>query len=113
MPVTARVVSDERMAARRVLAACEVAAERQRAEALACNHHLQLVEAHMAAVGFAPSGTVLAEDVRGLQDWSNHDRRRYRAGGFSVSRFACLWRGAFRPLSGLSILAIIPVATRV
>ena len=36
-----------------------------------------------------------------------------RAGGFSVSCFACLWRGAFRLLSGLSILAIIPIATRV
>ena len=57
----------------------------------------------MAAVGFAPSSTVLAEDVRKLQNWSNHDRRRYRAGCFSVSCFACLWRGAFRPLSGLSI----------
>ena len=67
----------------------------------------------MAAVGFAPSGTVLAEDVRDLQNGSNHDRRRYRADGFSVSRLTCLWRGAFRPLSGLSILAIIPVATRV
>ena len=61
------------MAARRVLAACDVAAERQRAAALDCTHHLQLVEAHMAAVGFAPSGTVLAEDVRELQNWSNHD----------------------------------------
>jgi catechol 2,3-dioxygenase-like lactoylglutathione lyase family enzyme len=27
--------------------------------------------------------------------------RRPRAGGFSVSRFGRLWRGAFRPLSGL------------
>ena len=67
----------------------------------------------MAVVGFAPSVTVVAEDVRDLQNWSNHDRRRYRAGGFSRFRVACLWRGAFRPLSGLSILAIIPVATRV
>ncbi len=55
------------MAARRILAACDVAAERQRAAALDRTHHLQLVEAHMAAVGFAPSGTVLAEDVRDLQ----------------------------------------------
>jgi hypothetical protein len=56
---------------------------------------------------------VVAEDVRDLQNWSNHDRRRYRAGDFSVSCFACLWRDTFRPLSGLSILAIIPIATRV
>ena len=67
----------------------------------------------MAAVGLAPRGTVLAEDVRDLQYGSNHDRRRYRAGGFSASRFACLWRGGLRRASGLSILAIIPVATRV
>src|SRR5215468_10757717 len=53
MPVSARVVGDERMAARRVLAACDVAAERHRAAALDCTHHLQLVEAHMAAVGLA------------------------------------------------------------
>ena len=101
------------MAARRVLAACDVAAERHRAAALDRTHHLQLVEAHMAAVGLTPGGTVIAEDVRDLQSWSNHDRRRYGAGGFSVSRFARLRRGAFRPSSGLSILAIIPIATRV
>ena len=118
LPITgfahkARVVSDERMAARRVLAACDVPAERRRAAALGRTHHLQLVEAHMAAVGLTPSGTVVAEYVRDLQNWSSHSRRRYRAGGSSVSRFACLWRGAFRRASGLSILAIIPVATRV
>src|SRR5262249_42460879 len=113
MPVAARVVSDKRMAARRVLAACDVAAERRRAAALDGTHHLQLVGAHMAAVGLTPSGTVVAKDVRDLQSWSNHDRRRYGAGGFSVSRFARLRRGVFRPASGLSILAIIPIATRV
>jgi transposase len=42
------------MAARRVLAACDVAAKRHRAAALDCTHHLQLVEAHMAAVGLTP-----------------------------------------------------------
>ena len=112
MSITARVVSDERVAARRVLAACDVAAERHCAAALDCTHHLQLVEAHMATVGLTPSGTVIAEDVRDLQRWSNHNRRRYGAGGFSVSRFARLWRGVLRRTSGLSILAINPVATR-
>jgi hypothetical protein len=101
------------MAARRVLAACHVAAERHCSAALDRTHHLQLVEAHMAAIGLTPSGTVIAEDVRDLQNWSNHDRRRYGAGGFSVSRFVRLRCGAFRPASGLSILEIIPVATRV
>src|SRR5262249_9174180 len=101
------------MAARRVLAACDVAAERRRAAAFDCTHHLQLVEAHMAAVGLTPRRAVVAEDVRDLQSWSNHERRRYGAGGLVVSRFARLRRGAFRPASGLSILAIIPIATRV
>ena len=67
----------------------------------------------MAAVGLAPGGTVLAEDVRELQNGPNHDRRRYRAGGFSAFRVARLWRGAVRRASGLSILAMSPVATRV
>src|SRR5215467_3098038 len=101
------------MAACRVLTACDVAAERRRAAAFDGTHHLHLVEAHMTAVGLTPSGTVIAEDVRDLQNWSNHDRRRYGAGGCSASRFARLRRGAFRPASGLSILEIIPVATRV
>src|SRR5215475_3656162 len=125
MPVTARVVGDERMATRRVFAACDMAAERHCAAALDCAHHFQLVEAHMAAVGLTPSGTVIAEDIRDLQSWSNHNRRRYDAGGFSVSGFARrllrgavsgfarLGRGALRRTSGLSIFAINPVATRV
>jgi hypothetical protein len=37
----------------------------------------------------------------------------YGVGGSSVSRLARLRRGALRPSSGLSILDIIPVATRV
>jgi len=90
MSIPARVESDVRMAARRVLAACDVAAERRRAAALDRAHHLQLVEARMAAVGLAPRGTVLAEDVRELQNGPNHDRRRYRAGGFLRSAWpAC------------------------
>ena len=57
----------------------------------------------MAAVGLAPSGTVVAEDVRDLQSWSSHNWRRYDAGGSSVSHFARLWRGALKRASGLSI----------
>src|ERR1700746_1690192 len=85
MPVTARAVSDERMAARRVLAACDVAAERRRAAAFDCTHHLELVEAHMAAVGLTPRGTVIAEDVRDLQSWSNHD-----GGAMAPAASSCL-----------------------
>ena len=100
------------MAARRVLAARDMAAERRCATALDRTHHLQLIEAHMPAVGFTPGRTVVAENVRDLQSWSSHGRRRYGAGGFSWSRLARLRGGVLRASSGLSILAIIPVATR-
>src|SRR5271166_6367903 len=113
MPIAAGVVRDRCMATRRVLAARNVPAERRRATALDRTHHLQLLEAHMAAVGFTPSRAVIAEDVRDLQNWSSHNRRRYGAGGSPVSRLAPLWRRTLRRASGLSILEIIPVATRV
>src|SRR5271168_4826957 len=112
MPVAAGVVGDLGMAARRVLAARDMAAERRRATALDRTHHLQLIEAHMPAVGLTPSGTVVAENVRDLQSWSSHDRRRYGASGSALSRFARRRRGACRPSSGLSILEISPIATR-
>jgi hypothetical protein len=67
----------------------------------------------MAAIGLAPSGTVIAEDICDLQSRSSHNRRRYRAGGSSVLRLTRLWGRALKRASGLSILAIIPVATRV
>src|SRR6516164_4164893 len=80
------VVGDVRMAARRVLAARDIsptgqarglkAQERRRATALDRSHHLQLVEAHVPAVGLTPSRTVIAENVRDLQSWSSHGRRR-------------------------------------
>ena len=100
------------MAARRVLAARDVAAERRRATALDRIHHLQLREAHMPLIGLTPSRAVIAEDVRDLQNWPSHGRWRYGAGGSSLSRFARPRRGALRPSSGLSILAISPIATR-
>ena len=100
------------MAARRVLAACDVPPERRRAAALDRTHHLQLLEAHMPVVGLTPSRAVIAEDVRDLQSWSSHGRRRYGASGFLLSRFARLRRVALRPSKGLSILAISPIATR-
>ena len=101
------------MAAGRVLAASDMAAERSRATALDRIHHLQLLKAQMPAIGLPPSRAVIAENVRDLQSWSSHGRRRYGAGGSVVARFARRRRGALRPSSGLSILAIIPVATRV
>src|ERR1700741_731654 len=100
------------MAARRVLAACDVPPERGRATALERIHHLQLREAHMGAVCLTPGRTVIAEDVRDLQSSLSHGRRRYGAGGALLSCLGRLRRGPFRPARGLSIFAIIPVATR-
>ena len=99
------------MATRRVLAARDMPAERRRATALDRTHHLQLIEAHMPAVGLTPSRAVVAENVRDLQNWSSHGRR-YGAGGSALSRFARRRRGARRPSRGLSILEISPIATR-
>src|SRR5215469_464629 len=112
MPVAAGVVRDLGMAACRVLAARDVAAERRRATALDRIHHLQLLKAQMPAIGLPPSRAVIAENIGDLQSWSSHGRWRYGAGSPSVSRFARLRRGALRPSRGLSILAISPVATR-
>ena len=64
-------------------------AERRRAAVLDRAHHLQLAEAHMAAVGFTPGGTVVAEDVRDLQSGTGHGaalRRRLAFGGQQRSR---------------------------
>ena len=99
------------MATRRILAARDMPAERRRATALDRTHHLQLLKAHMAAIGLTPSRAV-TENIRDLQSWSSHGRWRYGAGGFSLCRFARLRRGALRPSRGLSILAISPIATR-
>ena len=60
------------MAARAILASRDVAAERSCPAALDRAHHLQLVEADVPAVGLAPSGTVVAEDIRDLQSWAAH-----------------------------------------
>src|SRR6266478_5269689 len=113
MPVAAGVVRDLRMAARRVLAARDISAERRRATALDRTHHLQLVEAHMPAVGLTPSRTVIAENVRDLQSWSSQAGGRSGPGGASFSPPARLGRGALRQWRGLSIWEIIRVETGV
>ena len=61
MPVAATVIGDRRV--RTVLTAHDMPAESRRAAALDRRHHLQLAEAHMASIGFTPSGPVVVEDV--------------------------------------------------
>ena len=41
-------------------------------------HDLHLVETDMAGIGAAPSQAMVAEDIRDLQRWTGHDRRRLR-----------------------------------
>ena len=73
MPVAATVVGDDGMGA--VFAARDVPAQSRRAAALDRAHHFHLGEAHVAAVGFTPSSTVIAEDIRDLQGRTSHGRR--------------------------------------
>jgi hypothetical protein len=73
MPVAAAVVGD--LGVRAVLAARDMPAESRRAAARNRAHHLQLAEAHMAGIGFTPSRSMAAEDVRNLQNWTRHQRR--------------------------------------
>jgi hypothetical protein len=100
------------MAARRVLAACDVAAERHRAATLDRTHHLQLVEADVSGIGLAPRRPMVAEDIRNLQRSTVHRRGSY-AGGGSFWRFLGVLRTCDSRSSGLSMPAIMPVATRV
>ena len=74
------------MAALRVLAARDMAAERRRAAGLDGAHHLQLCVAHVAAVGITPSGTVVAEDIRDLQSGTLHDGAAATSAGSVLGR---------------------------
>ena len=65
-----------------VLAARDVSAEGRRTAVLDGAHHLELEQAHVAAVGKTPRGTVVAEDVRDLQSWTGHVAGRYAGGSF-------------------------------
>jgi hypothetical protein len=73
MAVAAGVVGDAGVVA--VLAARDMTAERRGAAALDRRHDLQLAEAHMAGIGAAPGGPVVAEDIRDLQSGPDHGRR--------------------------------------
>ena len=74
VPVTAAIVGNDRVAARLVLTARDMATEGRRAAALDRAHHLQLRMAEMAAVGTTPSEAVVAEDIRDLQGRTGHWR---------------------------------------
>src|SRR6266704_3602352 len=101
---------DDRVGA--TLAARHMAAERRRAAALDRRHHLHLVEADVSGIGATPRRPVVAEDIRDLQRWTGHAAGCY-AGGWSFLFFLSFLRGCDSRSSGLSMPAIMPVATRV
>jgi len=75
MSVATAIEGDNRVTAFAVITACNMAAERRSPAALDRRHHLQLAKAHVASVSVAPSGTVVAEDIRDLQRWTGHASR--------------------------------------
>src|SRR5450432_2080993 len=84
MPVAAAIVGNDSVCA--ALAARHMTAERRGAAALDGTHHLHLVEADVTDVGTTPRRSVVAEDIRDLQGWAGHGRRRY-VGGCSLRPF--------------------------
>src|SRR3974377_1102061 len=58
VPITATIIRNDCVGAALVLAARDVPAERRRAAALDRTHHLHLLQADVATVGFTASGTV-------------------------------------------------------
>src|SRR5437879_13397933 len=74
-----------------------MAAERRGAAALDRRHHLQLIEADVTGMGRTPRRPVVAEDVRDLQRWAGHSRRRLRrrlllfVGIFGFPGLLALW----------------------
>src|SRR5260370_35018291 len=73
MPVAAAVIGD--LHVRAVIAARDMPAQGRRAAALDRRHHLELAEAYVAGIGFTPSRSMVAKDVRNLQRWTGHERR--------------------------------------
>ena len=105
VPVATAVVGDDFVGA--ILATRHMAAEGRRTTALDGGHDLQLVETDMTGVGIAPRRSVVAKNIRDLQNRPNHDRWIY-AGSCSLGGF-----GKTRRSSGLVTCRIVLTATRV
>jgi len=65
VPVPTGIVRD--VFVRAVLTAGYVAAERRRAAALDCRHHLELIKADVTCIGRAPRRAMVTEDIRDFQ----------------------------------------------
>jgi hypothetical protein len=97
----AGVVGDDRV--RAIVTTRDMAAERRRATTFDGRHRLQLVEAYMAGVGFAPYRPMTAKDIRDLKRWTRHGSSRQAGGFISMARNS----------SGLVTSPIVLRATRV
>src|SRR6266478_39474 len=104
VPIAAAIVGDDGVSALLVLAAPDMAAERRRTAALDRTHDLHLAEADMAGIGLAPRRSMVAEDIRDLQQWTGHSRY---AVGWSLLPLSLAFLGFLRGRdsrsSGLSI----------
>ncbi len=76
MPVAAAAIGDDSVSAGRVRAARNISSVGRRTAALDRTHHLELRMTEVALHGTSPRRTVIAEDVRDLQGWASHVRRR-------------------------------------
>src|SRR6266699_2519182 len=104
------------MAALLVLTARDMAAERCRAAVLDRRHRLELAEAHMAGIGLTPCRSMAAENIRDLQRRTRHSGgplRRRRVFPVLLLDFPGLLARQRQQVEGLSMRAIMPVATRV
>jgi len=87
-----------------------MAAERCRAELSIAD--ITLSWSRLTWLGVAPCRTMAAEDIRDLQRRTGQGGRRY-AGGRTFLLWPGFWRACDSRSSGLAMLAIMPVATRV
>ena len=77
-----------------------MAAEDDRAAALDSRHHLELAEAEMPGIGFAPGGAMAMEDVCDLQFLAARGRRLFPGS----KRVAILRRRGTRSLKSVKLL---------
>ena len=110
VPVAATVVRD--LGVRALLAARDMAAKCCRAATLDRTHDLQLAETDVAGIG-APPHRPWSRKISATSSAGRDTAPSRYAGGWSFLLFLGLLRGCDSRSSGLSMPAIMPVATRV
>ena len=110
VPIAAAVVGNDGIGA--VLATRDMTSERHRTTALDGRHHLDLVEADVSGIGFAPRRP-WSRKISATSNAGRDTAAGGYAGGGSFRLFLDFLRGWDSRSSGLSMPAIMPVATRV